>query len=910
MSRRLWGRDGELNVLRECLQSSDSGPSTMVVVAGPAGIGKTSLLEAMVAMAAADGRTVRWARGLASAGAPPFWLFQQLLGARPQVGDDRFALFEAVCSDLAALAPALFLVDDLQWVDESSLRALTYVVRRLTGHDVVLAASLRTDDMPDGWCGAGADLMAETTLRRLDVRALDDADSARCLAAAAGVEPPGDVVGQALALAGGNPFYLTELGRGWRAHGNLRVPASVVGIIAQRLSRLTSAAQDLLLAAAVLGEEAEMAVVARCVQRDLVECLAEFQETLDAGLVGRAGVGRIRFAHGLVRSALLQNLSLQRTVTLHERAAVAIEELHADAVLPYAADLARHWAEVSTIGGWEPAVRWASRAADFALEALAFEEASRLYGLALACGAGRLADQARVRLMLGRSAADSRAGRLAAARDGCREAVAVARRLGDEDLLAAGALNLEAIGDRAWDREVREWCTDALALVSASRLALRARLLSRLAETLMYDGAWDDALSASTQALDLANQSGDDEALIAACRARQLAVSGPEHRAERSDLSDRMTELGRRLRRPEVEMWGRLWRIDVYWERGALASIAAEVTKLRLCVQRVGSPAARWHLLVTQAALAQAQGDFDAALRLGAEAADVMLSMEHPGGIGAYLSLLGVVGHHRGPDPMSIEPPRHLVPDPGEMRSELFAYLGPAVSLSEAGRLDEARLLYERTGPPPRWDMPPFFRLAILYAGAQVALVLGLAEDVAFFRTRLEPYRGGHLVGGAGAGAYMGPVELVLGRCAAASGDLATAEVDLRTAARTCREIGAVAFAVESEVELGYVLAALGREAESRRLLAAAEPVARRLGMRPWTERIRALTTRSDPLTPREREVARLVAVGRSNREIAAELVVSERTVENHVQHVLTKLGFTRRTQIAAWLHQPEYADE
>jgi DNA-binding CsgD family transcriptional regulator len=857
-------------------------------------------------MGAADGRTIRWSRGLATGGAPPFWLFQELLGPRPSVGDDRFAFFEAIYADLAALAPALFLVDDLQWVDESSLRALTYLLRRLIGDDVVMAASLRTDDLRDGWCAAGADLMAETTLRRVDVRVLDDGDSAGCLAAAAGVELPSDVVEKALGLAGGNPFYLTELGRTWRAHGSLRVPASVVGIIAQRLSKLTSTAQDLLLAAAVLGEEAEIAVVARCVRREAVECLAEFQESLEAGLIARAGVGRVRFAHGLVRSALLENLSLQRTIALHERAAVAIEELHADAILPYAADLARHWAEVATVGEWEPAVRWASQAADFALQALAFEDASRLYGLALACGAGHLSDQARARLLLARTTADLRAGRMSAARDGCRESAAVARRHGDEDLLAAAALNLEAIGDRAWDREVRDRCTDALALVSASRPALRARLLSRLAETLMYDGVWDGALSASTQALDLAEQSGDDEALIAAYRARQLAVSGPEHQAERWDLSGRMTELGQRLRRPEVEMWGRLWRIDVFWERGALASIAAEVTKLRPCVLRVGSLTARWHLLVTQAALAQAHGQFESAVRFGAEAADMMLSMEHPGGIGAFMSLLGAIGHHRGPDPLSLEPPQHLVQDQGEMRSELFVHLGPAVSLTEAGRFDEAQLLYQRTGPVSRWDVPPFFHLDALCAGAQIALGLGLAEDIAFFRAGLERFRGGHVVGGAGTGSYMGPVELILGRCAAAGGDLTTAEADLRTAARICRDIGAVAFAVESDVELGRVLSALGREVEGRRLVAAAGPVARRLGMTPWVERIEALTAQADPLTPREREIARLVALGRSNREIAAGLVLSERTVANHVQHVLTKLGFTRRAQIAAWLHQPE----
>ena len=55
------------------------------------------------------------------------------------------------------------------------------------------------------------------------------------------------------------------------------------------------------------------------------------------------------------------------------------------------------------------------------------------------------------------------------------------------------------------------------------------------------------------------------------------------------------------------------------------------------------------------------------------------------------------------------------------------------------------------------------------------------------------------------------------------------------------------------------------------------------------------------PLTARELEVARLIAAGRSNKQIAAELVISQRTAENHVEHILTKLGFTSRAQVAAW---------
>ncbi|MTJ65543.1 LuxR C-terminal-related transcriptional regulator [Nocardia seriolae] len=75
--------------------------------------------------------------------------------------------------------------------------------------------------------------------------------------------------------------------------------------------------------------------------------------------------------------------------------------------------------------------------------------------------------------------------------------------------------------------------------------------------------------------------------------------------------------------------------------------------------------------------------------------------------------------------------------------------------------------------------------------------------------------------------------------------------------------------------------------------------------MPPWTRRLRRIAAEASArtvLSPREREVAELVAEGMSNREIAAALVLSERTAQNHVQHILTKLGFTNRGQVVAWV--------
>ena len=170
---------------------------------------------------------------------------------------------------------------------------------------------------------------------------------------------------------------------------------------------------------------------------------------------------------------------------------------------------------------------------------------------------------------------------------------------------------------------------------------------------------------------------------------------------------------------------------------------------------------------------------------------------------------------------------------------------------------------------------------------------------------------------GAGNASYFGPVELHLGRMAAFLGRLDNAEVDLTSAAASCRAIGAAAFAVEADCELAAVLAQRGGEGDlprARALAKAARAAAGRLGMTPWQQRsatVSAVVDRLEaarptgadgPLSRREMEVAELVAQGLTNREIAAAAFISERTAQTHVQHILTKLGLSNRSQIASWV--------
>lgn len=905
MPSEVWGRERELAAVRLRLADALHGRPSVVVLAGEPGIGKTSMLRALVEEAGSDA-TVLWTRGIVTGDAPPYSMWGALAPLPAAAGADRFTVFESIRSAVLERAPLVLVVDDLQWADAASLAALTYVVRRLGTEPVLVAASLRTDDAAEAWQSAGAELLAEHLVTRIDVEGLAPEDSAEVLRSACRVPLSDEDVARGVGLSRGNPFYLTELGKSWSIDpaGN-GLPGSVLDVVTHRLARLPNATQELLRAASVLGDEVEISVVAHCLGLSAMECLPAVQSALDARLLERATApGVVRFSHELVRTALVERLSVLELVSLHQRAAAAIEELHAEALDRHLGALARHHAAAAVSGGAErdAAVAWAIRAAEAATADAAYEEAAGWFGLALECGGDGLDVPTWVRATLGRAAADFAAGRLDAARAGCR---AVAARLPKDDAPSWTRLGLalEAIGERAWDRDVRQWCEHALRLADPGELAVRSRLTARCAEALVYEGRWEDAVVLTEEALELAAEVEDPAVVAAALRARQLACLAPELHDERVGLAVRMTQLGVDDGRPDIELWGRLWSIDAAWEDGDLATVAVELSRLGWVVEQLGSPTARWHALVTQAALAQARGEQAEALATGREAFELMAAMGHAAGFGAFMSLLGALGHHFGHEPMSLRPPPDLAPAEGEMRAELFGHLGPAFALAESGRLGEAATLYARPGPPATWRIPPFFRIPALYCGAHLAVRLGRLDDVAFLRQQLEPYRGGHVVGGGGPASYLGPVELVLGVCAAALGDLDAAEQDLRYAVLLAEERGLPGFVVEARCELASVLFGQRRRAEGRRLLEQAAPEAERLGMVPWVERISAgLEVTTDPLSSREREVALLVAEGLSNREIADRLVLSERTAANHVQHVLTKLGFARRAEIAAWV--------
>ena len=930
----LIGREREVAALSGWLEEALNGRPRLVLCGGEPGIGKTRLASELAEVARRRGVPTVWGRAPEGVAPAPFGLWLQVLSsdptalaaARASPTEDpeaaRFVLFDRVSERIREKAGAdglVVVIDDVQRADEPSLLLLMHLVRNLRGDRLMMLATARTvpSEATQAWQAMLPDLLREPATERLQLGGLTVDDTIRCIASITG-RTIDDRAGRLLHRATkGNPFFVTELA--WAStttdedNGVIAVPESVLEVVARRVEGLSGAAGQLLAVAAVLGEQFSLPVAASLVDRPVTVCLPLLEEAAKAGLVEPSSVrGDWRFSHALVRDALEARIPLADRVCLHRGAAEAIERTYGGQLDHRLADLARHWSVVATTGERDNAVRWAGLAAEEAMRVLAYEESARLFRLALQAGGAGLNDASRGRLLLGLVHAEWRSGRLEACRETCKAVVDTARRTRQPTLLAEAALALEPIGALAWDLDLVMWCKEALAGVDGGDLVLRARLLARLTEASIYAGE-EVADETSELALLLADKSDEVTAVVAALRARQLAMSGPEHVDERTILADRMVDAGLLLRRPSIEMWGRLWRIDAHWERGELPAIASALARLEWCVDHVGGPMARWHLLAAGAGLAQATGRFKEALALGVEAFESVRALRHPTAFGAFASLLCPLGHHIGHDRAAeaVLPGAWsgLPVDAGEVRSAIFSHLGPALVLCETGRLDEALAAYRGAGPAEHWRPPPYFRILSWSVGSVVAVALGLRGDVECFYERLREERGRHAVGGAGNVSYFGPVELHLGRAGAYLGRSDEAEADLEAAAAYCRAVGAAGFAVEAECELADALARRGDPDGARALAASAGAEAVRLGMAPWVRRAAAVSATvagsdraAGPLSQREREVAELVAEGKTNRSIAEALFLSERTAQTHVQHILTKLGFSNRSQIASWV--------
>lgn len=917
MAGALVGRDDECAQLARWVEEARSGASRVVLVAGDAGIGKSTLVSALAA--SCEMGTVTIGRTTELDGAPPFRPWRQILrtlgsgslldpvaeGSEP----DRFARFDTVVEHLVITAMdggLLVVFEDAHRADAPSLRLLVHVVEALADVPVCLVVTTRNRviEQSEAFRETIGSLTRQPGSRRLDLTGLRT-DAVRTLAGPTATDA---TVQRLVTVTAGNPLFVTALTQHLAEGGDPdRLPGSVLDLVRTRVHARSGSCVEVLRLGAVIGRDFPAGLVATALQLGAMACLEAIDEAEHAGLVEPAGPpGRFRFVHIIVRDAIEGDLGARQIAQTHRRIAEAIEAYEGTSE-EHLADLARHWDAASALGNSAIAATWCERAAVAADRRWAWEDAARLYDRAIELAGPDVDPLVQHRRYLGSARARLHVDDIARATQRCAQAADAVRTLGRADLLAEAALVVEGRAGPAM-LELRSLAEEALAGCDAEDFTTRARLLGQLATCAFYLDP-PAAGPLSIEASQAAARSGEPLAAVAAARARQMAATGPESVEERLALADVMTDAGATMRRPSVAQWGPIWRIDALVELGRLPDAIAELAVLRHRVAEISHPMSQFHLARCEGLLAQATGRFDDARGWAQQTCDLFARLEDPvGALAMQAAFDTFLALQTGftPEIVAAWDTFDLSQAPPFLGD--LPVLHPLVAFLGVDDLPRARALYARLAPLDAWRPPRFLWLHLHATRLWSAVGLGRLDDVEGLVVELDQHRGRHIAAGGGGMTYHGPVELWTGIGRVALGRLDDAITDLRDASQTCNRIGAAAFAIQAGAELVRALHsrdAPGDLIEAQALLGDLTSRGSALGT---TALVHALNSpSSDPmpapgtLSPREMEVAALVSRGLTNRAIAGELFISERTAQNHVQHVLTKLGLTNRTQIAAW---------
>jgi DNA-binding CsgD family transcriptional regulator/tetratricopeptide (TPR) repeat protein len=959
------GRSAELGELRAALSEALGGSSRVVLVAGEPGIGKTALATRLAGETEALGVPVRWGRGSESEGAPAFWPWiqvvrEQLLrsdpadrkrlersaaplyrmmpqlkrpdqrmrttpaptgGSADDSAEARFRLFDALSSFVRVAAGGRGLVivlDDAHWADAPTLLLLRHLVREL-GHDpVLLVVCFREEEVAPG--GAVAAALAELgggpEARWIRLSGLDRAELAQHLAAIVGRPTSAALAAWIHDATGGNPFFAAELVRMLQSEGRLAsgvalpadqplgLPPGVREVLQRRLDRLSVESRRSLELASLVGTGFASEFLARASGAEPERILGLLDEAVRAQLLDRLPQrpGWFRFPHALVRETLLEGMGAIDRLRHHRRIAETLEREWQETPAETASTMSRlasHWQQA---GDGPRAIRYARMAASEANRQLGYEEAARLYRLALGQAApGGLDAAGRCEVLLELATAEYRCGNVRQAMEAFVQAADLARRSAMPSLLAGAPLIVQDIGDPEVNASVLQACEGVLAGDGLDD-AVRARLLAQRAAALCESSRLEEALPDSQRAMELAERSGDSELLAAVLPARHLALAGPEWTLERLDLAERALGLARSAAAPIQELWARVWRTDAFWELGDIVSVDAEIGRLASLARALRNPLARWHLQRFQAVRALTVGRYEEAAALSEEATaglprdNFMAQLLH-------FTFMFAIDADRG-DSTWMDSHRAVF----EARPSTMAWSTLSWCSLSAGRRDEALAYYEqargslrRVPRDARW-MPTMVFLT------EVSSQFEDRETAEVCYRELLPFQDRFSASGGGSVVCQGSVALFLGMAAMTLGRFDHSEAHLRRAIQRNTAAGARPWAARAELVMADLLRRQGRaRSQALDLARQAARTATALGMKVLRTRAEAviddLTAAKRPalLSRREREVAALVARGMTNREIARTLFLSERTAENHVQHILTKLGFGSRAQIAAW---------
>lgn len=847
-----------------------------------------------------------------------------------EVAQARFRLFDAVNTFWQRAAqqhPLLLILDNLHWADASSLRLLEFLAPDLCGSRILLLVTYRDVELSrqHPLSATLGELARQPRFERLRLSGLTHAETAHMMELAGGATLAPALVDAIHAQTEGNPLFVGEMTRLLAQEDSaastgyvLRIPEGIKEVIGRRLNRLSTNANKVLTAAAVVGRAFEfrlLIALADDVDEDI--CSAAIDEALQARLVeALREPGHYHFAHALFRETLYDEIPIPRRSRLHLKLAHAIEMIHGDDLEPHLPALAyHHWAALPG-GDAALAVDYAQRAARRADRQLAHEESARYCQMALqAMDAGSgLSRDTRCTLLNALGAAYSHAGDWLQAMQTFKEAARLSAECGNARELAHAALGFETA---SWapglpGGPAAELLREALAAQGTGEPVMSARLLSALARALIFSGEEAQASRVHEQAIAVARRAGDPATLADTLVATVSLRWQQEHIAERIAASDEAYELARQAGDRTLMCATRAWRFFDDFELGDMASWRANLEEYERSGETLRQPFIHYTGSMSRAMHALFEGRFADAERLIPNAYEIARRMPGMDAAGVYGVQMFMLRREQG-RLLEVAPlVEYFVQHTSAM--EIWQP-GIALMHAELGQMEAARKKFD-TLANANADFRAIARDGVWVASltylAIVCHALGDAARATTLYQLLAPFSRRNLVFGTAIASF-GAADAILGALAATMGDWPQAQQHFEAALAMNERQGARPALARTRLHFAQMLLRRGEPGDLDRadvLLTAAEDEAAMLGMAGLPAHIEAARTLAKAsavehypagLSRREAQVLRLVAQGKGNRQIARELFVSPNTVANHVSSILSKTHSANRAEAAAF---------
>lgn len=855
-------------------------------------------------------------------------------------------LFEALTrwfTGLATKQPILLVIEDVHWSDNTSLEWLNYLARRCAAHPLLLLVTYRSEEVGSNLSHWLTQLDRERLAQEFLLVRLSRSDLDTMLRAIFALPQSRqlELPDRLYTLTEGNPFFVEEILKSLVAAGEiyyedgtwdrrplneLHIPRSLHDALRQRTHELSASARQVLRLAAIAGRRFDFALLQQLTLDDEQQLLTLMKELMAAQLVVEESEERFAFRHALTREAVYVELLARERKKLHGTIAETMERLYATAYDAHLAELAYHFYEA---GLWEKALFYTQRAG---------EKAQRLYSLWAAIehftraldAAHHLGVLPSPAIYLARGQAYETLGDFEYARSDYEQALDAARAAQDAVAEWQSLIDLGAL----WAG--RDYTQTSAYLQRAYEHARTMGQPLMLARSLNRVGNWHlnveeplEALRCHQEALaifqQLNNSRGIAETLDLLGMASYLGgdlVQGTRYYKQAvmlfRQLDDRVgltSSLASLTLRGAVSISN-----TMVADATTLAELLPDVEMALKIAREIGQRPGEAYALYQLGLCLSAQGEYRRALETLQQSLLVAEELEHHQWMitahwatGAlYLDLLSpLIAQHHLKQALRLS---------HEISSKHWINTS-AGSLASAwilqGELEQAESLLdtEFSGDAPVQTMGQ--RMAWC-ARAELALAHGDAELTLQITDRLS-------ASAANISEQRGIPRLLKlrGEALIALGQATEAETALRSAQEMTTVQGASPLLWRICVTLGTLYQSQSREAEAEQVFATARAIIEELAAnipagevlehflreaeallphtRVTSSPRRAAKQAFGGLTEREREVAVLIAKGKSNREIADQLVVSYRTVETHVGAILSKLAFSSRAQIAVW---------